>query len=472
MGNAKLFLQDFIDCEIRLTHMTSDFAYLEFKYNDKTFYSQLAINMQGPLEGKPLMAGILEKDPLIHRYFYIGKICEKTQSLELSDDGAITISNTNHLAHTFDLTIPGKNSIVQTPWYIFQEEEYPNPDEQHLQSVLFECNQYGEITTPEKKSMEPVNIPWKRNEGLPKNSDDNLQKLNGATLFKINFPNQRFYFKKNNELFELRAINPIEFQGLFLLKKAALEDQYPHCEFASEICMFAQLLDKKVTAVTRKDNGDLYVDFDNKTTLFVVGDPPFHAFNDDTLWDLINPKTGEWLSTYIEGQFQRTEHSQRKQGEISESTMLDNLKIMVRLQKEALDKLAQSHPIVLDSESFNQFPKRGLVEINGSLWEFRRYSEGYLFIEEKSGRELAMYRDFHNTNNIEAWRIYSYLNSVFKDIRIEHEFIRRLMNSLAEKSDSPVEKIGDRYFWNKNKKKTYQSLQKKLGDFIVKRKKQ
>ncbi|MDX2106464.1 MAG: hypothetical protein SFY67_08685 [Candidatus Melainabacteria bacterium] len=472
MGNAKLFLQDFIDCEIRLTHMTSDFAYLEFKYKDKTFYSQLAINMQAPLEGKPLMAGILEKDPLIHRYFYIGKICAEIQSLELSSEGAITISNTNHLAHTFDLTIPGKNSIVQTPWYVFQEEEYPNLDEQHLQSVLFECNQHGEITTPEKKSMEPVNIPRKWNEGLPKDSDDNLQKLKGTTLYKINFPNQRFYFRKDAELFELRAINPIEFQGLFLLKKEAMKEQYPHCEFAVEICMLAQLLDKEVTAVTKKDNGDLYVDFDNKTTLLVIGDPPFHNFNDDSLWDLINSKTGEWLSTYIKGQFQRTEHAQRKRGEISESTLLENLKVMVRLQKEALDKLAQKHPVVLDSEFVNQFPKRGFVEFNGSLWEFRKYSEGYLFIEAKSRRELAMYRDFQNPNNLEAWRIYSYLNSVFKDIRIEHEFIRRLMNALAEKSDSPIEKIGDRYFWNETNKKVDQSLHKKIGDFIVKRKKQ
>jgi hypothetical protein len=423
--------------------------------------------MKAPLEGKPLMAGILERDPLIHRYFYIGKICKKIERLELSNEGAITIGNTNHLGHTFDLTIPGKNSEVKIPWYIFQEEnKHYDSDEKPEQNVFFECDQSGEITTPEKKCKEPIYVPWKRNDELPKSSDENLQNLKGATLFKINFPYQRFYFRKDNEFLELRAINPIEFEGLFPLKQAVLEEQFPHCEWAVQICMHAQILDKKVTAVTRKNNGDLFIDFDNNTTLFVVGDPHFHTFNDDTLWDLINPETGEWLSTYVEGHYQRTEHAKRKKGEISESALLDNLKEQVRLQRELIDSLAKKYPIVLDFESSHQFPNRGKVNCDNSVWEFRKYSEGYFFTDEKSHRELAMYRDFQNHNNLEAWRVYCYLNSIFRDRRIEHEYIRRLMNALSDKTDSPIEKIGDRYFWNESKKKT--GL--KFGDFKIKKK--
>ncbi|MBP7863759.1 hypothetical protein KA183_18890, partial [bacterium] len=405
MANPRLFLNDFFDCEIRLTHMTSDFAYLEFEYENKTYSSQLAINMKAPLEGKPLMAGILERDPLIHRYFYIGKICKKIERLELSDEGAITIGNTNHLGHTFDLTIPGKNSEVKIPWYIFQEEkEHYDSDEKPEQNVFFECDQSGEITTPEKAFKEPIYVPWKRNDES-KSSDENLQKLKGATLFKINYPYQRFYFRKDNELLELRAMNPVEFQGLFPLKQSALEEQFPRCEWAVQVCMYAQLLDKKVTTVTRKNNGDLFIDFDNKTTLFVFGDPAYDSFNDDSLWDLISPETGEWLSTYIAG----TELAERKQGEISESALLDNLKEQVRLQREIIEAFAKKYPEILDSKSSNKIPMQGQIECDKSVWEFRRDSEGYSFIDRKANREMTMYRDFQNPNNLEAWRIHRYL---------------------------------------------------------------
>ncbi|MBP7863980.1 hypothetical protein KA183_20005, partial [bacterium] len=109
----------------------------------------------------------------------------------------------------------------------------------------------------------------------------------------------------------------------------------------------------------------------------------------------------------------------------------------------------------------------GQIECDKSVLEFRRDSEGYSFIDRKANREMTMYRDFQNPNNLEAWRIHRYLNSIFKDRRIEHEYIRRLMNALSAKTDSPIEKIGDRYFWNESKK---EQPGLKFGDFKIKKK--
>jgi len=141
MANPRLFLTDFIDCQMSLTHMTSEFASLSFEYENKTYCSELSINMNAPLIGKPLMAGILERDPILLRYFYLGKLCEKIELLKLEDDGSIIISNQNKLKHEFVLTIPGKNSKVEIPWRITQEEKHHYRDEKSTRSVFFSMRQ-------------------------------------------------------------------------------------------------------------------------------------------------------------------------------------------------------------------------------------------------------------------------------------------------------------------------------------------
>lgn len=427
--------------------------------------------MKAPLKGKPRMAGILEKDPLTHRYFYIAKICQKIQRIELNNDGSITIGNTNSFGHEFDLTIPGKNSEVKIPWYIFQEEEYVGLKEVQEQSIFFECDDSGEITTPEKKTQLPISVKWSSwccNDHLNL-SDKNLQQLKGSVLVKINLPRQRFFFKKDEILLELRTINPPEFEGLLAFKTKDLDDQYPHCEQAVRTCIYAQFLDKRVSAVTKKENGDLYIDFDNKTTMFIIGEPiygDFYLDDEESSWELINAGSGDWLSHYYEGKHRTEKLEKRIKIDMSESRLLVYLKKQVNLQNQMIEAMTQKFPVILNAEAIDYFPTRGRIECSDSAWEFRRNSRGFTFEDEKSKMELVIQMNLLNPNFLDAWRVYCFLNSVLKDKKIELSDVRGLLNKLTEKVDSPIHKNGKHYLWDEKKR----NLGIKIGDFIVKKK--
>jgi len=311
---------------------------------------------------------------------------------------------------------------------------------------FFQCDNSGLITTPANEQLEPLYVPWARDDDSHID-DENLQKLKGSTLFKIFYPDQQFYFKKDNAIFELRVMNPIEFEGFLTLKKTDLEAQYPHCGSAVKVCMFAQFLDKKVSAVTNKSNGDLFIDFDNKTTLVCVGDPALDGFDDDNLWELIDTRTGDRLSMHFEGKVKEAEIAKRTKVEISENQLLVHLEEQVRLQNLILKSFNQKFPELEDSNDIERFPNRGQIECAGISWEFRKAGPGYVFEEQGWGRKLDLRSEFQNPNLFNSCRVHCYLNSVLKDQRIERMDITHLLGRICRNKKTPVNRYKEWYIW-------------------------
>lgn len=297
MPNPKLYIDDLSGATVISLYLTRNFAVLELQLQ-KTLKSQIQLNMNAEMNGRPYMAGELEKDAFLRKSFYLGQIYTHVNQITLLPDNTLVLDSTSSKGNNFSLQIPCKNETACAPWCVTQSDNNSSTRE-----VFLECDKNGQITFPQNRTLNPL---WFITEELHRdwqNDDSAINKLKGKRLVSLHFdifPNRLFFLDANDtessgEALELRVMNGARFEGNLPLRQKVMEDQYRNCDLT--VFSYAQFLNLIVLQTTLTEKGDLILDFENNASIIVLGDPSQDRGN-DILWSLLDARTNSVLTLH------------------------------------------------------------------------------------------------------------------------------------------------------------------------------